>query len=791
MGKRIPFTLFLIVALLTSMHSTAAPQLNASDTIPLNFSDKTQNNWDYTKSYQPSMPNVTQYLDTQMTNFTPKGSQVYTGNDQVPGYLPRYFVNVTMTNLHIVKDHDTIGAGDIYIQGGINAFNDRYPATGNWQLNDGDNQALSNVTITGWVVNLGFHFEVIDDDAGISDSLGIISGDLLSFANQTFTESTDSGDASITFTVEVTQMDPNTSASELVNLYKPEMWVDDETSNTEMPDYVFARVISGTDNGIDALVLQYYFYWNAQYAPDAIGGFQTHQNDFQVFLVYLDTSDPLTPYRIVFNNWFYTDVTQAPSTQIDIFDANASPGTYTYNVDINPGLEGFLGSNVTLKANIHDIADITNWEYATLLHTNAFSYSPNGAVTVELTVETSYHSFDLGPIFSSGAYYGFNYAITDLTDAEIVDMYSIIQDTFDAGVHFWTYFGIDVPIVAPFSFDVTQVFTAPYAINAYANVIDNTAAITRAKNSRLDINITGYIGVGFEVPSTLQITHPDTMSAQTNTLTFELQPNTDQTVITLYYGLHVNISYVFWFMSGNVLYDHEGEIAFKPFTNETKAVAGLLGFGDYEKSDVQILSYLTGSLTLHPTLLGTILEGVLKLNILDVIDAIFGADPDVKIIVKVLEFIIDDFSLTMTASLVASVQHDISTTMPGVTFSKTSLEYTDNTPQTVDVTIPAGADLSQGFTLTVGNVGYVLDFSVAWSLDLAMKSPISTVVPDISIPIGTYPEWSAQLFTANSGSITIPGGANTSSGGSAPGPLIFISIGYIAIISKIKRKNSS
>ncbi|OLS22942.1 MAG: hypothetical protein HeimC2_17860 [Candidatus Heimdallarchaeota archaeon LC_2] len=799
--KLIFFILFSIMIIPNSHYRSvsANPMLNASDTVPLNFSENYQTDWDYNNSFQPTMPNVTQYLDNEFSDFDPAGSTVYTEDEQVPGYNGMwYFVTVTMTNLYITNDHD-IGAGEIFIEGGINNADDRYPASTEYSMNDGENQVLSDMIFSGWAVTLGFNLEIRESDGALDDSLGFINGHYDNLVNESITLWTDINEASITFDIEVTQSDTVFLASELLEIYKPELWVDDETSSTEMPDFVFGRVIDGMDNGINALVLQYFFYWTAEYAPDLIGGFKTHDHDYEVFMIFLDKIDPIFPYRYVFNNWFYTDVTEAPSTTIAIFEDTTSTGEFVYDVEISPSLQGFLGTNVSLNAEVHDLSEITDWQYGLVSSENAFTYTPNGVVSVHMTVETSYHTFDLGP---GGTEYGFAYAITPLTDDTIIELYSIIEDTFDAGVHIWTYFGIDIPKVAPFTFDVTQVFTAPYGITAYANVIDNAAAITRAQNARLDIDVSGYIGLNFEVPAEVEITHPTQLSYGTNSLSLALKPNIDQTEITLFYGLSVNISYVFWFMSGEILYDQQGEITINPFTDEVTSLAGLLGLGDFERSDIEINDYLSAGFVLHPTLLGPIIEGELSLNLLEVIKNIFKANPYVRIIIFLLEFIVDDFSLTLSATLEAVIRHDIQTTSMGVSLSQSTLTYSDETPQTIDVIIEEGVDLSQGVVLTIPEADYDLDFYVDWSLELGFKSPIDSVIPDISIPIGTLPSWTANLLTSTGGSVTIPGpspqssssteisdtGSESSDDAGVNGPVVFVIFSYIVVTTIIVRK---
>ena len=91
-----------------------------------------------------------------------------------------------------------------------------------------------------------------------------------------------------------------------------------------MPDSVFARVIGGDDAGTDALVLQYFYYWDSEYSPD--GGaftFKLHDNDFEGLMIFLDKTDISKPYRVVFNGYQYTDLPGFPNENLVIYEEGA------------------------------------------------------------------------------------------------------------------------------------------------------------------------------------------------------------------------------------------------------------------------------------------------------------------------------------------------------------------------------------------------------------------------------------------------------------------------------------
>ncbi len=219
------------------------------------------------------------------------------------------------------------------------------------------------------------------------------------------------------------------------------MYVDDETSNTELPDDLVGRIVIGNDNGVNAMVLQYFFYWNGEYSPDG-GNFSyyLHQNDFEAFYVYYDLDDFDEPYRIVFNNYIYKNISDFPGKKLLILEKGGIEGVQEYNNNITDELQFILGQDTIQTVNIMPMSEIYNWEYDTLLNKrkDVSMTSAMGAKTVELNVDTSYHTFDLGP---GGEKYGFNYTeVSSLNDTRIKSWYSIIEDTINNGSKYWSFF---------------------------------------------------------------------------------------------------------------------------------------------------------------------------------------------------------------------------------------------------------------------------------------------------------------------------------------------------------------
>ena len=181
-------------------------------------------------------------------------------------------------------------------------------------------------------------------------------------------------------------------------------------------------------------------------------------------MIFLDKSDISTPYRIVFNGYQYTELPGFPNENLVIFEKGVTEEKLQFSNIIGDDLSLLLGATANQSANYYPLSAMENWGYDLLFSKDVRIGSSLGLTTFELTVDTSYHTFDFGP---GGAEYGFNYLIEELSSTQIRDWYKIMDETFINGTHEWSYFGIDVPVTGPFTFDVTQVFNAPFIISGY------------------------------------------------------------------------------------------------------------------------------------------------------------------------------------------------------------------------------------------------------------------------------------------------------------------------------------
>ncbi|MCE7735728.1 MAG: hypothetical protein GPJ54_12670 [Candidatus Heimdallarchaeota archaeon] len=733
-----------------------------TQSIDLNFGKSTEKEFSFETSNKPTLPDIGGYSTTNLSSFPVEGSTVYGHNDVVTEInQPFYQITVTLVAIYIVDDHDGTlqGAGEIFLQGGVNGNKSRFPSATEYAINNGENiTAIDEIVLFTKAKSIDIKYEVRESDPGSpDDSLGFVSY-VANPANESVELITDLTDARVYFDIYATLLGNSITAGELLQGYQPFIYVDDETSATEMPDYVVGRVISGNDQGTSALVLQYYYYWATENSPDGgIYSFELHKNDFEAVLIYLDTSNIDQPYRVVFNSWQYSNLDEFPSENILILEKGALPSNLNYVANISSDLQVLLGGSTELNAITADYNAVHTWEYNTLLnlHTDAEITSLYGFKTLDMTVDTSYHTFDLGP---GGIDYGYNYTVQALNTSKLQEWYAEVGDTFDQGTHQWSFFGLDVPIVAPFAHDVNQVFAKPYIISAYKNVVEDAGALTVAKDSYLNTTSSLTVGIGFNIPATVEVTYPKSLDVGTNSIEFELKQTTSDTYIEISYEYFTNISFAYWFMQANFEMSNNGSMKVNMLSDSVTSVLDALGLSSWEKSDVPFNDYVTlDSFVISPKILGTIISGEISVDLWSVLQAVIEAFyPPSKPVFRIANFFIDSLSLTASFAMASDISHTISSPTTGVTLSKTEITYTEDTLiQAADLTIDSVADLSSDVDVIVGTNNYGLTFTTDWSLTLAFKLPVSLLVPDLVWDIGTFPTLSADLLSSPGDTLTI------------------------------------
>lgn len=735
-------------------------------------------------------PEVIDYVDTNISSVD-AGTITYANTDEISLVNTLYEIDVTATVIYVENDHDgtLLGAGEIFIEGSVNGNPIRYPSVGNEiSLNDGESAEISELLFSGTSTAILINYEVRESDTDLDDSLGFIYQHITNPTNGSFEYYTDLGDAAITFRIDVITLPTAITAQNLLDGYKPYLFVDDETDSTEMPDSVFGRVIGGEDAGTDALVLQYFYYWNAEYSPD--GGaytFKLHDNDFECLMIFLDKSDISTPYRVVFNGYQYTNLPGFPNENIVIFEEGATEEEVFFTNNINDDLSVFLGASTNQSANYYPMSALENWEYDLFSSKDVRIGSSLGLATFELTVDTSYHTFDLG---SGGAEYGYNYVVEELSSTQILDWYKIMDETFENGTHSWSYFGIDVPVTGPFTFDVTQVFNAPYIISGYSHVVADAGKLMLAQNSGLKLDQSFVLWGELSFPGKMKISHPASV-APGGTATAELTlVKSDLMVLTIGYNYTISIDFAYWFLQTNTTYSVDGMMIFDMDTGKLTPVVSKLGLSEYTAKDISLASdYLTlDSLTISPKLIGNLLHGQVTIDLWAILeDAMITATPRAKRIFRILDFLIFAMVKTVLFSLDTYVEGTISTESNSATTSISNLKFTEDS-----MTIPVELDFTgvpsdTSVEFLISELNYIISFTADWYFVILFNIPFIPLLIGLIWYMGTNPSLSAELLYSNGGSFTINVEDSTSA---LPFESLFLfALVPIAVINKKRKEN--
>ncbi|MFX0091431.1 MAG: hypothetical protein ACFFBD_06675, partial [Candidatus Hodarchaeota archaeon] len=407
---------------------------------------------------------------SQIDSFNASDVNVYAGNEIIPLNLTMYYVRVTLTQVEIYNDRDTIGPGEILFEISIN---------GNYSIDDNDSSFYSAnngdivypnfIGFQGWLAQLEVNIHVWEADALIFDNdLGSFNYSTTAPTNETISGNTDIGDAHVSVQIEVLDTQTDLTAQHLLNGFKPSMSVCDETFGTELPNDVFGRVCIGEDDQLNttAICLEYFYYWDK--VTDPTGLIQIREDDYQGLLLFLDMN--LDLYRVVFDA--PNDIIDAlPTHGYTIWEIGGS-GTSWVTSNISEELQPFLGSNITVEFTSKDL------ETEAALITGLMGFQ-----TIQFTVDTYFHGFQMGGTGILGTNYGFIYDVNELNDTIIHKWYEMLNDSLNAGIHTVQVgsYSYTLPQVTPFTFDIIHPFKYPYLVNAWGNVMDDLNAFTRAQ----------------------------------------------------------------------------------------------------------------------------------------------------------------------------------------------------------------------------------------------------------------------------------------------------------------------
>ncbi len=329
--------------------------------------------------------NLTDDLDVNKTldnipSFEGPGITAYTGSDVVPQISAnRYLVQVTFINATIYDDHDIIGAGDIYFNVTING---NFTQTAEYETHNDETIFLDMTYFTAWCFTLDISVEAWDADTPPTpdDELGVYQYQTTSPTSQNISGLTDLGDALIWMEIEVLDTASGVTAEFLADGCKPYLYFCDETTSTEEADEVYSRVLVGYDStkGKNVVIVQYIYYWIHEYFPFPVD-IKFHEYDFEEFLIFIDPSDPMNPYRYVFDDGSY--VSNTHSSRIAIWENTATSSIEETEAYIYEDLIPLLGENYTTDYKIFNLAEATD-ELRTGL---------SGMTTMNIIVQTSFH----------------------------------------------------------------------------------------------------------------------------------------------------------------------------------------------------------------------------------------------------------------------------------------------------------------------------------------------------------------------------------------------------------------
>lgn len=506
-------------------------------------------------------------------------------------------------------------------------------------------------------------------------------------------------------------------------------------------------------------------------------------------MIFLDKSDISTPYRIVFNGYQYTELPGFPNENLVIFEEGVTEEKLQFSNIIGDDLSLLLGATTSQSANYYPLSAMENWGYDLLFSKDVRIGSSLGLTTFELTVDTSYHTFDFGP---GGAEYGFNYIIEELSSTVIREWYKIMDETFLNGTHEWSYFGIDVPVTGPFTFDVTQVFDAPYIISGYSNVVADVGRLTLAQNSGLKIDHTFNLWGELSFPGKMRISHPANIVSGGTAIAELTMEKSDKVILTIGYNYTAKIEFAYWFIQTNSTYYVDGELVFDIHADNIISRISRLGLSEYLLDHISLESnYLTlDSLVISPKLFGNLLSGEVSIDIWEIIrDNIGSASPRARNIFINLNYFIYTMPLVASFSLDTYVEGKLNSESSGASTSITNLKFTEDT-----LTIPVQIDFPNtnsdtSIKFLISDLNYVIGFTIDWFLVINFRWPISFFISSLTWSLGEYPSLSAELMQSNGGSFSIVVGKEVVDDTEAlPLDLLFlIALIPITIIQKKRR----
>ena len=690
--------------------------------------------------------NLTDLLDVNQTlenlpDFVGDGMTAYTGDDLIPGVSEnRHLVAVELINSTIWNDND-FGEGEIYFNITVNG---NFTKTANYAANDGDTLLLNLSVFYSWCFALSISVEVWEDDPAPTpdDELGVYTYFTNSPTSEVITGNTTIGDAQVWLNITVFDTKTGITAESLAEGTKPYFYFSDETSATEDPDEVYARVIIGPDDDAGlatAICIQYIFYWTQENFPIPTD-IKFHDDDYEEFLIFIDPNNLMTPYRYVLDDGSY--VSNMNSQRIAIWEEHETTDILETAAYSSDELAPLIGDNYSAAYKYFNITE----------RPDAFRLALSGIRTMNLLVQTSFHNFQEGPpgvfdIVSSEM--GFNYTINEFNDTIIRKFFRRHYTAFEQGLWFISAVGIETPKVHPFTFDIVNPFKFPYLTNGYPNVVDDIAAFQKANKSWVNYEYEIDLTLALLLKARYTITSPDEVSPGDEfDATISVEILDDQTEIALLYDLYVNGSIQALFFDRNFLLDQEGKVSVNIPVRTMRLILTLLGYQPYQKSGLNLdkSGYLTlDNFQLSTNLLGDILTGNMSLHIWDLIKGeLPHYFPITASPLHLIDYFMEAIDINLGAVFSGFVNGTIRTDKTSLaTSGKTSFKF-DGTTMSTTTHIVTSSDVTDTdtFQIVLDDLLFAYQFLADWSLDIDFGTILSLIAPQYAtmhFNIGTFP----------------------------------------------------
>ena len=692
------------------------------------------------EEFSGSAPNVTAVIE-KIENFDGNDTALGAG-ESVSGYesVGLYNFELRLTYLKIINDKDLFDAGDIHFSWVVNELIDddmvfnHYYNSDLGAYNDGDEGPLDLLLYNGTAIFIHLFFELYDDDP-----IGI---DLISTRNSYLDHTysifhVNDTDGSLEFTLTKTLIRA-ANAQDYLDAYKPRLYLDDEDGNIP-PSTVYGRVLSGFDpshagNGVS---LQYIFYWDIERTGT---GNIIHYWDFEEVLIYIDWTESYYPYRYVFDNGFYFNSEEdwRDGQDYKIFDGDSTNlGKFYKNITFTTELQPLLGESRTMEYEIKNVSEVYDSGYEN------FTIGNMGLPTAQLTVETSYHSFDLGDasVLVGGEEYGQNYTVNYMTDNIIKDLYGSLNRSFHEGL-LETY---QTPKYSPFSFDLCQPFESPYIINNFPTLLTDASAFNGAKERNLfGLEIEKNIDISMSIPYSASMDFPERLTPGTPySSEVSLTLNSDSASISVDYFVNIYANYSLWFFEKEINLTLENTITLD-FGRNT------LTFGDFsidleDSSTIgtDLSNFVEFTITGNLQLVGTILESEIKIKLNEILKNYL---PQFSILV---DMFFEELNFLIKPELSGSIDFGLYLDNDGY-----DLNILNTSSQLIPIEYTPRAIINPDdrLDLILKNFEYQTQFSVDWGLQVIWPTVVSSLlqVDSWNKELGTWPDFEMEIYQSTS-----------------------------------------